>query len=97
MMQDINLHDFLTIELDKFHHSDIGTICRAVLMETDGAMLDAAMRFLVVQAVQRFAAQARMEERHNVCEQLWKIIQESASDSEIKHSLTEVIEYLQKP
>ena len=97
MMQDINLHDFLTTELDKFHHSDIGTVCRAVLTETDGAMLDAALRSLVVQAVQLFTAQARMEERHNVCEQLRKIVQESASDSDITHSLTEVIECLQKP
>jgi hypothetical protein len=97
MMQDINLHDFLTTELDKFHHSDIGTVCRAVLTDTDGAMLDAALRSLVVQAVQLFTAQARMEERHNVCEQLRKIVQESASDSDITHSLTEVIECLQKP
>jgi hypothetical protein len=97
MMQDINLHDFLTTELEKFHHSDIGAVCRAVLTETDGAMLDAAMRSLVVQAVQRFAAQARMEERHNVREQLLKIVQESASDSEIKNSLVALIESLQKP
>jgi len=97
MMQDINLHDFLTTELEKFHHSDIGTVCRAVLTETDGAMLDAALRSLVVQAVQLFTAQARMEERHNVCEQLREIIQESASDSEIKNSLTDIIECLQMP
>jgi len=97
MRQDINLHDFLTTELDKFHHSDIGTVCRAVLTEADGAMLDAAMRSLGVQAVQVFAAQVRMEERHNICEQLRKIVQESASDSAITHSLIEFIESLQKP
>jgi hypothetical protein len=97
MMQDNNLHDVLTTELEKFHHSEIGTVCRAVLTDTDGAMLDAALRSLVVQAVQLFTAQARMEERHNVCEQLRKIVQESASDSDITHSLTEVIECLQKP
>ena len=91
MMHDINLHDFLTIELDKFHHSDIGTVCYAVLTDTDGALLDAALRSLVVQAVQVFTAQARMEERHNICEQLREIVQESASDSEITHRLTEVI------
>jgi hypothetical protein len=97
MMQDINLHDFLTTALAKFHHSDIGTVCRAVLTEADGAMLDAAVRSLVVQAVQLFTAQARMEERHNVCEQLRKIVEESASDSEIKNSLSDTIECLQKP
>ena len=97
MMQDNNLHDVLTTELEKFHHSEIGTVCRAVLTEADGAMLDAAMRSLVVQAVQVFAAQVRMEERHNICEQLRKIVQESASDSAITHNLLEYIESLHKP
>jgi hypothetical protein len=97
MMQDINLHDFLTTELDKFHHSDIGTVCRAVLTETDGALLDAAMRSLVVQAVQVFTAQVRREERTNIGEALRQIVQESASDSAITHSLMEFIESLQKP
>jgi hypothetical protein len=97
MMHDINLHDFLTTELDKFHHSDIGIVCRAVLTETDGALLDAALRSLVVQAVQLFTAQARMEERHHICETLLKIVQESASDGAITHNLTEFIESLQKP
>jgi hypothetical protein len=97
MIHDINLHDFLTTELDKFHHSDIGTVCRTMLTEADGAMLDAAIRSLVVQAVQLFTAQARMEERHNICEHLRKIVQESASDSAITHSLLEFIESLQKP
>jgi hypothetical protein len=96
-MQDINLHDFLSTELDKFHHSDIGTVCRAGLTETDGALLDAALRSLVVQAVQVFTAQARMEERHNVGEHLGKIVQESASDSAITHNLLEFIESLHKP
>jgi hypothetical protein len=97
MIQDINLHDFLTTELDKFHHSDIGTVCRAVLTETDGATLDAAMRSLVVQAVQLFTAQVRREERHNIGEALRKIVQESASDSAITHNVLEFIESLQKP
>ena len=47
-------------------------------------MLDAAMRSLVVQAVQLFTAQVRREERHNVYEALLKIVQGSASDSEIQ-------------
>jgi hypothetical protein len=97
MMQDNNLHDVLTTELEKFHHSEIGTVCRAVLTETDGALLDAALRSLVVQAVQLFTAQARREERHHICETLLKIVQESASDGAITHNLTEVIESLQKP
>jgi hypothetical protein len=97
MMQDINLHDFLTTELDKFHHSDIGTVCRAVLTETDGALLDAAMRSLGVQAVQLFTAQVRREERHNLGEALRQIVQESASDSAITHNLLEFIEFLQTP
>ena len=97
MMQDINLHDFLTTELDKFHHSDIGTVCRAVLTETDGELLDAAMRSLVVQAVQLFTTQVRREERHNIGEALRQIVQESASDSAITHNLMEFIESLQKP
>ena len=96
-MQDINLHDFLTTELEEFHHSDIGNACRAVLTAAEGAMLDAAMRSLVVHAVQRFAAQARMEERHNVCEALRKIVHASASDSAITNSLADVRECLQKP
>jgi hypothetical protein len=97
MVQGMNLHDFFVTELEKFHHSDIGTACGAVLTEAEGAMLDAAVRSLVVQAVQLFAAQARMEERHNICEALLKIVQESASDGEIKHSLVELVECLQKP
>jgi len=97
MMQDINLHDFLTTELDKFHHSEIGTVCRAVLMDTDGALLDAAMRSLVVQAVQLFTTQVRREERHNIGEALRQIVQESASDSAITHNLLEFIASLQKP
>ncbi len=97
MMQDINLHDFLTTALEEFHHSDIGNACRAVLTAAEGAMLDAAMRSLVVQAVQLFSAQVRMEERHNVCEALLKIVHASASDGEIKNSLVELIESLQKP
>jgi hypothetical protein len=97
MIQDINLHDFLSTELDKFHHSDIGTVCRAVLAATDRAMLDAAVRSLVVQAVQLFTAQVRMEERHNVSEALRKIVQESASDRDIKNSLVALIECLHKP
>ena len=97
MMQGINLHDFLTTELEKFHQSDIGIVCRAVLTETDGALLDAALRSLVVQAVQVFAAQVRMEERQNVCETLLKIVQASASDCEIKNRLGDLIEDLQKP
>ena len=97
MMQDINLHDFLTTALAEFHHSDIGNACRAVLTAAEGAMLDAAMRSLVVQAVQLFTAQARMEERHNVCEALLKIVHESGSDSEVKNSLVELVECLQKP
>ena len=60
-------------------------------------MLDVAMRSLVVQAVQLFTAQARMEERHNVCEALLKIVHASGSDSEITNSLVELIECLQKP
>ena len=96
-MQDINLHDFLTTELEEFHHSDIGNASRAGLTEAEGAMLDAAMRSLVVQAVQLFTAQARMEERHHVCEALRKIVHASASDSEITNSLVELIESLQKP
>ena len=35
MIQDINLHDFLTTELEEFHHSDIGTVCRAMLTEAE--------------------------------------------------------------
>ena len=97
MMQDINLHDFLTTELEEFHHSDIGNACRAVLTEAEGAMLDAAVRSLVVQAVQLFSAQARMEERHNVCEALRKIVHASGSDSEITNSLVELVECLHKP
>jgi hypothetical protein len=97
MVQGMNLHDFLTTELEKFHHSDIGTVCRAALTEAEGAMLDVAMRSLVVKAVQLFTAQVRMEERHNVCEALLKIVHASASDSEIKNSLVELIESLQKP
>jgi hypothetical protein len=97
MMQDNNLHDVLTTELEKFHHSEIGTVCRSVLTETDGAMLDAALRSLVVQAVQLFIAQVRREERYNIGEALRQIVQESASDGEIKNSLAEVIECLQKP
>ena len=93
----MNLHDFLATELAKFHHSDIGTVCRAVLTEAEGAMLDVALRSLVLQAVQLCTAQARMEERHNVCEELLKIVHASASDSEITNSLVELIECLQKP
>ena len=51
MRQGMNLHDFLTTELAEFRHSDIGNACRAVLTAAEGAMLDAAMRSLVVQAV----------------------------------------------
>ena len=97
MVQGMNLHDFLTTALAEFHHSDIGHACRAGLTEAEGAMLDAAMRSLVVQAVQLFTAQARMEERHHVCEALRKIVHASASDSEITNSLVELIESLQKP
>ena len=97
MMQDINLHDFLTTELDKFHHSDAGTVCHAVLTDTDGALLDTAIRSLVVQAVQLFTTQVRREERTNIGEALRQIVQESASDSAITHSLMEFIESLQKP
>jgi len=97
MMPDINLHDFLTTTLEEFHQSEMGIACRAVLTEADGAMLDAALRSLVVRAVQVFTAQARMEERHHICEQLRKIVQESASDGAITHSLLEFIESLQKP
>jgi hypothetical protein len=97
MMQDNNLHDVLTTELEKFHHSEIGTVCRSVLTETDGAMLDAALRSLVVQAVQLFIAQVRREERYNIGEALRQIVQESASDSAITHNLLEYIESLQKP
>jgi len=96
-MQGMNLHDFLTTALAEFHQSDIGHACRAGLTEAEGAMLDAAMRSLVVQAVQLFTAQARMEERQNVCETLLQIVHASASDSEIKNSLVELIESLQKP
>ena len=60
-------------------------------------MLDAAMRSLVVQAVQLFSVQVRMEERHNVCEALLKIVHESVSDSKVKNSLVELVECLQKP
>ena len=60
-------------------------------------MLDAAMHSLVVHAVQRCAAQARMEERHNVCEALRKIVHASALDSAITNSLADVRECLQKP
>src|SRR5437870_12510741 len=97
MMQDINLHDFLTTALAEFHHSDIGNACRAVLTAAEGAMLDAAMRSLVVQAVQLFSAQVRMEERHTVCEALRKIVHARGSDSEITNSLVELIECHQKP
>jgi hypothetical protein len=97
MMQDNNLHDVLTTELEKFHHSEIGTVCRSVLTETDGAMLDAALRSLVVQAVQLFIAQVRREERYNIGEALRQIVQESASDSAITHNLLEYIESLHKP
>src|SRR2546426_9903087 len=92
MMQDINLHDFLTTALEEFHHSDIGNACRAVLTAAEGAMLDAAMRSLVVQAVHLFTAQVRMEERHNVCEALRKIVHASGSDSEITNSLVELVD-----
>jgi hypothetical protein len=97
MMQDNNLHDVLTTELEKFHHSEIGTVCRAVLTDTDGALLDAALRSLVVQAVQLFIAQVRREERYNIGEALRQIVQESASDSAITHNLLEYIESLHKP
>ena len=97
MVQGMNLHDFLTTELAEFHHSDIGTACSAVLTEAEGAMLDVAIRSLVVKAVQLFAAQVRMEERHNVCVALLKIVQARASDSEITNSLVELVECLQKP
>ena len=97
MMQDNNLHDVLTTELEKFHHSEIGTVCRSVLTDTDGAMLDAALRSLVVQAVQLFIAQVRREERYNIGEALRQIVQESASDSAITHNLLEYIESLHKP
>ena len=97
MMQDINLHDFLTTALEEFHHSDIGNACRAVLTEAEGARLDVAMRSLVVKAVQLFTAQVRMEERHNICEALLKIVHESASDSDTRNSLVEFIECLHKP
>ena len=60
-------------------------------------MLDTALRSLVVQAVQVFTAQARMEEKHNIDEALRQIVQESASDSAITHDLVEFIESLQKP
>jgi len=60
-------------------------------------MLDAAMRSLVVQAVQLFSAQVRMEERHTVCEALRKIVHARGSDSEITNSLVELVECLQKP
>ena len=60
-------------------------------------MLDAAMRALVVKAVQLFAAQVRMEERQNVCDELLKILQESASDGETMNRLVDLIECLQKP
>jgi len=60
-------------------------------------MLDVARRALVVQAVHLCTAQARMEERHNVCEALRKIVHARASDSEITNSLVELIESLQKP
>jgi len=60
-------------------------------------MLDAAMRALVVQAVHLFSAQVRMEERHNVCEALRKIVHASGADSEIKNSLGRVIECPRKP
>ena len=93
----MNLHDFLTTELEEFHHSDIGNACRAVLTAAEGAMLDAAMRSLVVQAVQLFSAQVRMEERHTVCEALRKIVHARGSDSEITNSLVELVECLQKP
>jgi hypothetical protein len=83
--------------VEKFHHSEIGTVCRSVLTETDGAMLDAALRSLVVQAVQLFIAQVRREERHNIGEALRQIVQESASDSAITHNLLEYIESLHKP
>ena len=91
MMHDINLHDFLTTALDTFHHSDIGTVCRAVLTEADGALLDAALRSLVVQAVQLFTTQMQREERHNIGEALRQLVQESASDSAITHNLLEFI------
>src|SRR2546426_12010133 len=97
MMQDINLHDFLTTALEEFHHSDIGNACRAVLTEAEGAMLDAAMRALVVQAVHLFSAQVRMEERHTVCEALRKIVHARGADSEITNSLVGLVECLQKP
>ena len=97
MMQDINLHDFLTTALAEFHHSDIGNACRAVLTAAEGAMLDAAMRSLVVQAVHLCTAQVRMEERHHVCEALRKIVHASGADSEITNSLVELVECLQKP
>ncbi len=93
----MNLHDFFATELEEFHHSDIGNVCRAVLTEAEGAILDVAMRSLVLQAVQLCTAQARMEERHNVCEALLKIVDASASDSETIHRLVELIECLQKP
>ena len=97
MMQDNNLHDVLTTELEKFHHSENRTVCRSVLTETDGAMLDAAFWSLVVQAVQLFIAQVRREERYNIGEALRQIVQESASDSAITHHLLEYIESLHKP
>jgi hypothetical protein len=97
MMQDINLHDFLTTALEEFHHSDIGNTCRAVLTAAESALLDAAMRSLVVQAVQQFTAQVRMEEKQNVYEALRKIVQESAADGESTTRLIAFIECLQKP
>jgi hypothetical protein len=74
MLQGMNLHDFLTTAFEAFHHSDIGTACRAGLTEAAGVMLDAAIRSLVVQAVQLLTAQVRMEERHNMCEPLLKLV-----------------------
>ena len=101
MVQGMNLHDFLTTELDKFHHSDIGTVCRATLTEAEGAMLDVAMRSLVVKAVQLFTASrvshAKTPATIRLATSTTKIVHASASDGEIKNSLFELIESLQKP
>jgi len=97
MVHGMHLHDFFLTAGAQCHHSDMGTVCRAALTEAEGAMLDVARRALVGQAVQRCTAQARMEERHTVCEARLKSVHASASDSEITNSLVELIASLHKP
>jgi hypothetical protein len=68
----MNLHDFFTIEFEKFHHSDSGHVCRAVLTEAEGHMLDATIRSVVLKALHLFMEKLRAEERQKICHELLK-------------------------